>query len=36
MKKDYFRGLSASYSASTGAMVFVEMERRTRVVSLRL
>jgi hypothetical protein len=31
----YFLGLSASYSASTGAMVFVDMDRRTSVVSLR-
>jgi hypothetical protein len=34
-KKDYFLGLSASYSASTGAMVFVDMERRTSLVSFR-
>jgi hypothetical protein len=33
-KKSYF-ALSISYSASTGAMVLVEMHRRTRCVSLR-
>jgi len=31
----YFLDLSASYSASTGAMVFVDIERRNSVVSLR-
>jgi hypothetical protein len=31
----YFLDLSTSYSASTGAMVFVDMDRRTSVVSLR-
>jgi hypothetical protein len=34
-KKDYFLGLSASYSARMGAMVFVDMDRRTSVVSFR-
>jgi hypothetical protein len=31
----YFLALSISYSASTGAIVFVDIERRTSVVSLR-
>jgi hypothetical protein len=31
----YFLAFIASYSASTGAIVFVEMERRTRNVSFR-
>jgi hypothetical protein len=31
----YFFGLSASYSASMGAMVFVDIDRLTRVVSFR-
>jgi hypothetical protein len=34
-EKDYFLGLSASYSARMGAMVFVDMDRRTSVVSFR-
>jgi hypothetical protein len=34
-KKNYFLDLSASYSARIGAMVLVDMERRTSVVSFR-
>jgi hypothetical protein len=34
-RKNQFFGLSASYSARTGAIVLVDMERRTRVVSFR-
>ena len=33
--ESYFFGLSALYSARTGAIVFVDMERRTSVVSFR-
>jgi hypothetical protein len=34
-EKNYFFGLSASYSARMGAMVFVDIDRRTSVVSFR-
>jgi predicted RNase H-related nuclease YkuK (DUF458 family) len=33
--RGYFFAFIVSYSASTGAMVFVEIERLTRIVSFR-